>query len=610
MQQPRQPLALMLLERHTLAQAPRRFWQLALWRCQRASALLIVERFHVWLDHQPLALLGPPLFLGLGRIESPLLEIRSRLAERSERLLRPGDWNWLWATGELEGLPLFLLGLGKSFLEAGHVVAVQGHGNRLPATLGRVEDAKLHVLREPPGIVVLAGDERRVVGLLDSKALHTLGVARKIENIGGPDPLRPLHFDKRRPQGFCLPRCIAQYLQVKAFPVAALGACGDSRVELSKELGQGGGTLKHELLGHDLAGRHFLYEQPRLERIPGLVADDMSREAGEGNAGFLPRPFELPRIHHGRGVGPESGERVAEERLSPVPGNPPSLHALDFAEDGSDLWRDEHVGHALAVRYLVAIRHLAEPVEHLYPASGLPLEARNDLDDVPRLRVSLSQADVEPFGSQDDSPRKEVRHVGGGRDGLCPHGRPPPPVRVGVAPGGGALPSEGENRLGGLPGRTGQQRRPSLRLYQGPLHQSVSAGPVSVRCPPARDVDREPRICQRADAGKGRSPRLDGREAKQGEGVGVLRRLHRFEGTTPRKKDFVSRDFRVALVLQLKQERSKPGLKPETGRIPGLPSTGNEGCEARAFRGERSLNRGTVLRLAPAILAESEQSHA
>ena len=172
----------MIHERDLWAQRSGKLWGRA-GRCQSASTLLVVQCVHVGLDHQALALDGLGFGRGLLRIKLALVHVLASFAQRVERLGSPSDRDGLGAPREIDDLALLFLGLADLFAELGDGVVVEDHRDRLATALGRVAKAEIDVLRKPAGIVALAGDEGRVIGLLDTEALDPLGIPGEVKNL-------------------------------------------------------------------------------------------------------------------------------------------------------------------------------------------------------------------------------------------------------------------------------------------------------------------------------------------------------------------------------------------------------------------------------------------
>ena len=149
MLQPCDPGELMLLEGNL---RPKRCGQFGWWsavQSKRSSALLVVKRVHVRLDHQSLALgrlgLGP----WLARIKFALCHIGPRVADGVEGLGGPLDGHGLGAAGEVEGFALLVLRLVDLVAKRGHQIFVEHDRDRFIAAFWRVAEAEIDVLREP-----------------------------------------------------------------------------------------------------------------------------------------------------------------------------------------------------------------------------------------------------------------------------------------------------------------------------------------------------------------------------------------------------------------------------------------------------------------------------
>jgi hypothetical protein len=109
------------------------------------------------------------------------------------------------------------------------------------------------------------------------------------------------------------------------------------------------------------------------------------------------RPLELLGVHDLLRVGSEGGERVAQESLRALSGDAPPGHAFYLAQNRGDLGGYKDVRQAVPIGDFIARRNAVEAVEHLYPAAGLPREARNHLDQPVAGPIPLAQPDIQSF---------------------------------------------------------------------------------------------------------------------------------------------------------------------------------------------------------------------
>ena len=94
-------------------------WVEALGDVEQAAPFRIVERVHVGLDDEPLALGRRPAGLRLPRIERPLADVLDGRTEGLDDPLGPFGRNGLGATREVELLPPVPLRFGHRLLEVG-----------------------------------------------------------------------------------------------------------------------------------------------------------------------------------------------------------------------------------------------------------------------------------------------------------------------------------------------------------------------------------------------------------------------------------------------------------------------------------------------------------
>lgn len=112
--------------------------------------------------------------------------------------------------------------LVELFSKAFQIPVVQRDGNRLTTALRLKAQTQIDIFGKPPGVLALLGDERRVIGLLDPKAAHALGVFRKVEDVGRAYEAWASPVVQRATQQSHLSWRVAQDLEVEALPVAAL----------------------------------------------------------------------------------------------------------------------------------------------------------------------------------------------------------------------------------------------------------------------------------------------------------------------------------------------------------------------------------------------------
>ena len=143
-----------------------------------------IQSVDVGLDDQPLALGGTPLGGRLLRVACSLRNIFTNLPQGFQGVDRPCNRHRLGTTRELESLALFLASLVELFSKAFQIPVIQCDGNRLTTALRLKAQTQIDIFGKPPSVLALLGDEGRVIGLLDPKAAHTLGVFRKIEDVG------------------------------------------------------------------------------------------------------------------------------------------------------------------------------------------------------------------------------------------------------------------------------------------------------------------------------------------------------------------------------------------------------------------------------------------
>ena len=159
----------------------------------------------------------------------------------------------------------------------------------------------------------------------------------------------------------------------------------------------------------------------------------MCDETRKSNACLITRPLELCRINNLRRVGAEGGKWVPDECLGPVSCDTTTRHPLDFPQDGSDLWRNQDVGHALSIGNFVSLGDAAKSVKHLQPSCRLPPEARQHLDHISGQGIRLAQCYVQTFRGKDHGLGEKVGQIRPSRDSLCTNVGPCSPIGIWIS---------------------------------------------------------------------------------------------------------------------------------------------------------------------------------